>query len=190
MLPIRIVVESSRSVWHVSCFAFDLGLIFYSSVEPTDDVPGEVIWVTRDAATMLHRIDDQFAEMTYLLCRGEDAEAVAESAVAELDGLNAETLMLAMRSRDDASLSEPSITALGILAPLTFDPAFFATFQWILDHPSDQVRHAGIRATAYPAWPEFVAELDRLANSDINESNRTAAKRGAALIRSHHGAVP
>jgi hypothetical protein len=49
---------------------------------------------------------------------------------------------------DDAALSNPSIAALGVLTPPQFEPAVFETYEWVLSHPSADVRLAAVRARA------------------------------------------
>lgn len=189
-VPIRLVIESSYSIWEVSCFAADHSLIFHTYVPVSDNSPEEVIWSTRDGQTRLHRLEDQFAGIVYLLLDGAGAKALAASAVEKLDGLDTQTLAHAMSSHDSAALSAPAIAALGVLAPRTFDLVFFDLFRWVLHHPDEEIRRAAIKATAYAPWPELATELQRLASEDEVDDIRTLAGHAASLIQSQTAAEP
>jgi len=180
---VRVVLEHDQTIWKVSCFAADRGLVFYDKIAPGEGRPEEVIWASRDAATRLHRIDDPYSGLVYLQIEGDGAAGLAADAEEALNGLTAALLIAAMKGRSDEAISPPAVAALGVLAPAQADEDFLASFRWLLGHADPGVRMAAIAATAYAVWPELAEDVAALAASDPDEAVRAYAANAAAVLR-------
>ncbi|MDC0715394.1 HEAT repeat domain-containing protein [Nannocystis bainbridge] len=181
----RIVIEDRVTRWKVSCFAADHGLVFYDKVPESDANPEEVIWASRDGATRLHRLEDRFAGLAYLILDGEEEASLTTRAIDELDGLSLATLLIALAADPDAARAFPVIAALGVLAPPAFEPHVFAVFSRLLADADPSLRGKALAAAAYPAWPEFVPLMTAMASDDPDPDVRERAAVAVAAFRRH-----
>lgn len=181
----RIVIEDRVTRWKVSCFAVDRGLVFYDKVPESDANPEEIIWISRDGATRLHRLDDRFAGVAYLVVDGADEASLAADAIDELDGLSLATLLAALAVDADAARSFPVIASLGVLAPPSFDPRVFDHFSRLLADEDPALRSKALTAAAYPTWPEFLPLLEAMASEDPDPEVRERAAVALAAFRRH-----
>jgi hypothetical protein len=172
----RIVLDEHTSAQDVANFAQRHGLAFYDKLEPNDDRPGETIWISQGARDRLHRLDDQFCGLVYLIIKGDREDELRAAAAEELNGLTTETLAVAMHSRNDAALSRSSIAALGVLAPPVCQDDYLGIFRWLLHHKDAAVRDAAVSATGYAGWPQLIPELQKVASDDPKPELRHLAK--------------
>ena len=186
----RVVLEKQTSAQDVASFARRHGLELYDEIEANEDRPGETIWTSEGARDRLHRLDDQFSGLVYLIIKGDREEALRDAAEEELDGLTTEILAVAMQGRDDAALSRSAIAALGVLAPPACSEEYLGIFRWVLRHDNPAVRDAAISATGYARWPELIAELEHVATNDPDPALRDYAKIAIDAIADPDDADP
>lgn len=175
----RVVLEHHVSQWKVSCFAADRGLVFYDKIAETESNPEEVIWINRDATMRLHRLEDRFAGIAYVVLDGADEDDLEAEVIESLDGLALATLLDAIAADRGAAVHPPVIAALGVLAPSTFEQRVFDEFMLLLADPDPAVRGAAASAAAHPAWIELTPVLQRIADEDVDAEVR--ARAGVAL---------
>ncbi|WAS97618.1 HEAT repeat domain-containing protein [Nannocystis punicea] len=181
----RIVIEDRFTQWKVACFAADRGLVFYDKIPESDANPEEVIWASRDGATRLHRLDDRFLSIAYLVVDGAEEASLAAGAIDELDGLSLATLLAALAVDPRAARAFPVIASLGVLAPPSFEPRVFDHLSRLLADEEPSLRSKALNAAAYPTWPEFLPLLEAMANDDPDLAVRERAAVALAAFRRH-----
>ena len=98
------------------------------------------------------------------------------------------TPAVAAKNAPKASARPRAVTLAGIGAPDEFDQDFFDVISAAIRDVNDvAMRTAGVWATPYSGWPEFLPLLDHVAESDELDELRDEAERFAEEIRARTG---
>ncbi|MER5291774.1 hypothetical protein ABT382_06740 [Streptomyces pharetrae] len=174
----RLLLRELHAEAHVSAYVRELGWKVHEVRRP---YPGEeeyrVIWAA-NPQLMLHYIEDEVAERSFVFIIGADAELVSGSESVFERRLNAVTLDELIDEVDSASSLEQLSEALlraGVGAPREFDERFFSRIINALSHPSSEVREGALWAVTYSPWSQYRERVLDISRSDPEEELREMA---------------
>src|SRR5262245_12367787 len=173
---IRIALRESVTRQKLDSAAWDNNWDFDQIIQRSETRPFEKIWLTPDEQTAIHYIEDFLLGINYLLIQGAEADQVAQQARATIETYsNADIRQMAQQAkgRDD---NIRAVYYAAIAAPLQYDESFFKIFQQAFAHENPDVRSAGVVASGYVEWPEFREPLEKLQQSDPDETVREDAR--------------
>lgn len=176
----RHVVRHETSWEDVGQFAKSLGWQLVKKIhsEPEDAVDGQVIWQALDVAA-LHYTEDATSGIDYFVLVGQNertVEALAQQASDAVRPLTLDETFQEFDQADDPLTRAQSVLQVGLAAPQQFDAGVFSRVSDALADPDDRVRLAGLWATTYSGYPEFLPKLQELASREPDHAVRAQAQ--------------
>jgi hypothetical protein len=184
----RMVFRAASGRARVEDLVVDIGARkLRESADPESErVSLEVVWAL-SGDTELHYREDDFAAASFVVVTGTDADDVAHWGallVQYLDLWRLDELLDHVKNAPNATVGARAVTLAGIGAPDEFDREFFDVISAAIKDGGDvAMRTAGVWATPYSAWKEFLPLLDHVAESEAFEELRDEAGAFADEIR-------
>jgi len=172
--PMTPFVELSRQrKWHLrAAFARD----------PAARTAGEITYWVPDRNTIVNLRDDVITGVHYFTIDGPHEAEVAEEIRSVIESYT-EPELLAWWDRGAASNDiddkVDAVLFLGVGTPATPTDDYLNRIRAALADPDKDVRNAAIVASGYADWPVFKPDLERIADSDPDE---TARQRAAVVV--------
>jgi hypothetical protein len=153
-----------------------LGWQLTNVVPPTAERPGQLVFASRDAQTVLCMVDDVRLGVTYFVANGVDVAgelaAVAERFACE--GLDAVGELVTDMSNLYRFRRGIGLMALLLTEP---DPACVDLFERAFAHGDARVRALALTAASYVTWDEMQPLLAQVCEDDPSPAIREAAGR-------------
>ncbi|GGO94890.1 hypothetical protein [Wenjunlia tyrosinilytica] len=156
--------------------SLDWPLVHQQDRDREAGVDGQLIWQGPEVS--LHYIVDATSGIGYVLLAGKDEEAVepaARQVVARLAPWTLEELFAAFDKADTARDRAQFALRIGLAAPKDFDEGVFRRIGAALSDQEPKVRYAGLWASTYTGWTEFVPVMENIALNDPEEYVRSRA---------------
>ena len=160
-----------------------------TSTDLSRGIMGEIVWEVVPGLYMFYH-QDPLAGSSYLSLVGDDRETLDEFArtlETDFGPLPLDSILNDATSEHDPDRLPHFLLQAGVGAPIEFDERFFNLLKSGMRHRDEIVRTAATRAAAYPAWVEFLPELDTIAASDNDTELRREAAEVASTIRRDRG---
>ncbi|WP_073480724.1 hypothetical protein [Streptoalloteichus hindustanus] len=161
-----------------------------SRAEPEQGIVHECVWaLTLDV--QLHYLEDHRSGCSFVVVTGPSQERVEEFAPLVASYLGPWTwpeLLAEVRRGGGQEERARALLRAGIGAPDHFDQSFFDHVANAARSPEGWLRTAGVWATSYPFWPEFVPLLREVAEHDADPDLRAEARAIATAIENQVGA--
>ncbi|MGW4045203.1 hypothetical protein [Streptomyces sp. NPDC004721] len=176
----RLVLRELRAEAHVSAYARELGwkVREVRQADPEEATEYRVVWAA-NPQLLLHYIEDEIPERSFVFVIGSDAELVHGAAGVFEEHLNALTLEELIADVDGAVLSperlSDAVLRAGVGAPREFDERFFTRIDAALRHPDPQVREGALWAVTYSPWSQYRERVLEMSRSDPDQQLREAA---------------
>lgn len=176
----RYVVRPETTWEDVDRFARALGWPLVRTIyqDREEGVDGQVIWQALDVAA-LHYIEDAISSIGYIVVTGQQertAEAVAEQAAEALNAWSLDELFEAFDGVSDARSRAQMALRIGLAAPPEFNEGVLSRITKVLSDSDPRVRIAGLWATTYAVYPEFVSAVRKIAEDEKVDWVRERAK--------------
>ncbi|WP_460063257.1 hypothetical protein [Streptomyces sp. YKOK-I1] len=156
-------------------------LIRDATSDPRFGVTRELAWELAPGLD-LYYVEETSLASCFLQVEGDDRRNVNEMAdvLAELfRAPSPEQLLDDVDSAATAQQHASAILRLGLGAPAAFDEEIHRRIAAAIEADAEDIRRAGIWATAFSRWPEFGELLERVATTDeVPELRRAAAIAG------------
>jgi hypothetical protein len=148
-----------------------------------EEAPTEEIWLTADAETAVHWIEDELIGVGYIAVRGADAAHLAKRIQAEMptDGI-AQLRARAAADRDPDLLID-TLYRTAVAACFGFDPEAFALLRWGLNDPDPLIRRVALLSVSILGWGSFADLLEEVSNHDPVGEVRDQAARVRQLLQ-------
>ena len=183
----RIILKHSPGEAEVQSFADELG--WPRRMEEPADIEQrsvhEVLWFA-GPEVVLRYAEDPVSQHSYVEARANRqtlVDALCALAEERLDAWQEEELLESIGATDPMSRAEAVIRA-GLASPEEFDDRFFSRINAAMSDPDHRVREAGIYATTFTVWPQYLPALRNAAENDPNEDRRRDARLALDLFRS------
>lgn len=146
--------------------------------EPESGIVHEITWKIVPGAEMYSAEDIQ-SGCTGVVIYGEDESRVSEYSALirqRLRPLDREELLASATTELEDSLRARMVLRAGFGAPYEFDDQFYSVIRQAMFDASPLVRTAGIYATQYSFWPQYVDSLIRVSREDPEPLLRAEAR--------------
>lgn len=149
-----------------------------NSYPPESGIVHDITWKIVPGAEMYSAEDIQ-SGCTAVVVYGDDESRVSRYAALirrRLRPLKREELLESAKTETDESLRARMVLRAGFGAPYEFDEQFYSVIKEAMFDSSSLVRVAGIYATQYSFWPQYIDSLIRVAREDPEPLLRDEAR--------------
>ncbi|MFJ1615820.1 HEAT repeat domain-containing protein [Streptomyces sp. NPDC088251] len=182
---VRLVPTPPADLESVAAAFTSLGLTRHAAYAAETDQPSEEeIWLTGDAKTAAHWIDDELLDVSYIAVRGVNAAALAESIRSELPMDDIQQLQARVIADRDPDVLIDTLYRTAIVAYSNYDPQAFALLRWGLNDPDPLIRRVSLLAVSITGWENFVPALDEISKKDPVDEVRDQAARVLDALKS------
>ncbi|MFC9603423.1 HEAT repeat domain-containing protein [Streptomyces niveus] len=155
-----------------------LGLIRHAAHAAEGDQPtAEEIWLPADAKTSVHWIEDELLDVSYIVVRGVNAAALAESIRSEIPMDDIPQLQSRVIADRDSDALIDTLYRTAVVASSKYDPQAFALLRWGLNDPDPLIRRVSLVAVSITGWERFIPVLDEISKQDLVGEVRDQAAR-------------
>lgn len=179
---LRIILKEEVTHDDVSLLAWKDNWTFLSLITNDEYVPYVKMWHAEEGDAVIYYIEDSLLSIQYIKIEGREVQAVAAKIYDSLDAYTGEEIFHMIDEANDSNDYIRAIYCLGAFAGESFDSKISKYFDTVFSNSDPEVRRAAIFATAYCAWREFDAPLQRLRISDPDQNVRTYAD---LMLESH-----
>ncbi|MEU6703549.1 hypothetical protein [Streptomyces wuyuanensis] len=178
----RLVLRSSADEESVDEHAARLGMARHAEIPANEDegVPRQILWHA-ESGPALHYREDLFSGLPYIVFTSKDAGALDDAvrlAEVALGTWRIPDLWQAVDAGRDSDEWPEDILRMGLGAPGEFDEEIYSRVVGALHSDRDDVCEAGLIATTYQPWDEYVEPIRELLHRDglskpLEETART-----------------
>ncbi|MCX4395279.1 MULTISPECIES: HEAT repeat domain-containing protein [unclassified Streptomyces] len=162
-----------------------LGLTRHAAHNAETNQPSdEEIWLTNDAETAAHWINDELLDVSYITVRGVNAAALADSIRSELPMDDIPKLQARAIADRDPDVLIDTLYRTAIVACSSYDPKAFALLRWGLNDPNPLIRRVSLLAVSITGWESFAPTLDEIIKQDPVDEVRDQAARVRDALKS------
>ncbi|OXM74041.1 MULTISPECIES: hypothetical protein [Amycolatopsis] len=166
--------------------------------EPSTGTPRRSSWqlTTGVFVTLFQAPERQLAYVAVLSMLGREAAAhflhlpEASLELAGLDVWTDQELIGAVSAASDPGEHATALIRAGLGAPAEIAEPWARAFFAAAEHPSEEVRAAGIEAIMHAGWPRFAELLRAMAERDPSRDIRELAQRSASVLEARTPAGP
>lgn len=178
----RLVLRHPSAEVDVTKFAEELNWPLLGEI-PEDsarEISREVFW-SADQDLVLHYVEDDVSRNNCVLVSGtvrSSVDHIVQRLVTHLDTWGLDELI---ESIDECSgLTElfDAVLRAALGSPVRYDEGFFLRIKEVILDPLPQLRKAGVMATSYSAWPEYLPLLEQVVRNETD----AVVKRDAELM--------
>lgn len=178
---VRVVLKRNVSREQVDRMLYFADWNIYEVHQATDDQPFERVIRPAVLDGWVHYIEDPVLGLSYLICKGQDAERAAEVIRAKLPIYSALDVEREPKSTESWNLQ---LALLAILRQGSFEAAGFERITAGFRNPDPVVRRRAILTVGYLGWLEFAEPLTSLALNDPDIMVRADAETMLGLLES------
>ncbi|WP_329378420.1 HEAT repeat domain-containing protein [Streptomyces sp. NBC_01716] len=175
---VRLVPAPLVDIESAAATFISLGLTKHAAhIAEANQASAEEIWLTGDAETSVHWVNDELLDVSYIVVRGGNADSLAENIRSELpmDGIP-DLQARAIADRDPDVLID-TLYRTAVVAGSKYDPRAFALLRWGLGDPDPLIRRVSLVAVSITGWERFIPILDEISKQDIVSEVRDQAAR-------------
>jgi hypothetical protein len=143
----------------------------------TDDAPLELVYaVSSDKKTTISYVEDHFVMVRYLVIRGKELEKARRLVETTFDCYDDEEIIDNAENAKDAQAQVDWLMLVTVIGPQLEKPRFVKLIKKRLSSKEAPVRRAALIAVSWLEWPEFRADVEKLATDKVRDV-REDAKR-------------
>lgn len=176
---VRLVPAPLTDLELMAATFISLGLTRHAAhaAEEVNHSPQEEIWLTGDAKTSVHWINDELLDVSYIAVRGINSTALAKSIRAEVPMDDIPQLHARVVADRDSNVLIDTLYRTAIVAGSNYDSQAFALLRWGLNDPDPLIRRVSLVAVSIVGWERFIPILDEISKQDLVGEVRDQAAR-------------